>query len=78
MTNMTNKKLKEILNRVPDDAVVYCESDHGQQPERANGVLFCIDDCGYRKLPHYGEDLDWFEYQEIEDMNEVIAVLIMA
>lgn len=75
---MTNKELKEMLNKVPDNAVIYCESDHGQIPEQINNVMFCIDGCSCEKLPYYGEDLGWFELKEIEDMSKVIAILIMA
>ena len=73
---MNIKKLKEIINLIPEDAKIYVEADHGQQSEIAHNILFCIDDCGYQRLPYYGEDLDWCQQVEIEDFTEVIAVLI--
>ena len=48
---MNVKKLKKIIDLIPEDAKIYVEADHGQLSEIAHNILFCTDDCGYKRLP---------------------------
>ena len=54
---MTAKELKEALFGVPDDALIFVESDHGQSPEQAASLAF----CAVRDMAKPPEDLPWSE-----------------
>lgn len=58
---MTVKELKELLENAPDDAKVFIESDHGQCPESAGGILSCYDKK--IKESYYGED---FSFEDVD------------
>jgi len=72
---MTVKELKEILSRIPDDAIIYVEADHGQQPEQAD-IVYMTNEEFEEKAPYYGEDLDWEDVEDIKKFNKITAVLI--
>lgn len=67
---MTVKELKEILKDIPDNAIVYCESDHGQNGNQANYVNLTKD----KDLEWFTEDMD-FE-SVIKNKAKVTGVLI--
>lgn len=52
---MDVKYLKEILQYIPESAIVYSCADHGQQSEQVNTVS--VTDCD--DLKYYGEHIDW-------------------
>ena len=52
---MTKGELIALLQGVPNDAVIYVESDHGQTPEQAAYISFVRSS----NLPFYGDDLPW-------------------
>jgi len=66
---MTKQELTKLLENIPDDAVIYIEADHEQQPEQTGGVRVTKD----AYLPYYGDDMNW---NEELDPKEVTAVLI--
>jgi len=56
---MTKVELLEALADVPDDAIIYVEADHGQQPEKAHGVDYTFADFDDEGAPYYGDELAW-------------------
>ena len=75
---MTNKELKEILSKVPDNSIIYVQSDHGQQCEQSGQVLFTTQDLT-DKPPYYGEDINWLIEEQIaenDDYDLITAILI--
>jgi hypothetical protein len=54
---MTIKELKTTIDNMPDEAIVYIESDHGQLPEQA-GV---ISKTATSHLEYYGDEIPWDE-----------------
>ena len=73
---MKVSELLKDLKEVPEDAVVYIESDHGQSSEQAGGVYYTTRTGIDNKLPYYGDDFDWCERGDVEDISCVTAVLI--
>jgi len=76
---MIVKELINYLKTLPENAIVYIESDHGQTPEQAGSVSISIEEFGTDKPPYYGEDVNWDceEFEEIEyDKKLVTAILI--
>jgi hypothetical protein len=69
---VTAAKLRDVINKVPDEAVVYVESDHGQSAEQAGHILVCYSP----KQPYYGDDLGWEEIDENTEWENVRSVLI--
>jgi hypothetical protein len=74
---LTVKELKDKLLNFPDDAIVYIESDHGQQSEQA-GIIFATDEVFEDEVPYYGEDICWEDDWEMikDNFNIVTAILI--
>ncbi len=72
--NMKNKELMEVLSKIPDDAKIYVESDHGQKSESAYYIFVS-------KSPNlwlYGDDVDWHNINSVgcDFLSQVRAVLI--
>lgn len=66
---MTKKELLKALEGVPDDAIIYACSDHGQQPNISSGVAYCDDS----ESPYFGDDLN---FRNMRDKSKVKQVLI--
>lgn len=61
---MTKAELIEALKNIPDTAIVYVESDHGQTPERVGHIFYTTEQPATypkKELPYYGDNLDWHE-----------------
>lgn len=73
---MTKKQLLKHLNNpsIPDDAIVYVESDHGQNPNMAGGILYTLEDAD--DLPYFGQDVWWCEESELEEGDKITGVCI--
>ena len=71
---MTVKELKECLDGLGDDVLVYVEADHGQCPYGANYLNCTMDDK--KSLDYDGEEIDFTNGYEDVDMNKVTAILI--
>lgn len=69
---MTVKELIEKLNQVPENALVYVESDHGQCSEHAGDIEVCFDN----NTPFYGEDLEWEVLEEDIDTHDIKSIKI--
>ena len=75
------KTLQDMLDKLPEDTVVYVEADHGQLPEQSSGIYFYESGSQQFVSPYYGDDLDWkdlFETEDDYDFSHVKAVLILA
>jgi len=68
-------ELKQILSDIPDEAVIYTEADHGQQPEQSFSVYVNIEEFEDGELPFNGEVMDWNDIEDI-DVSKIKAVLI--
>lgn len=71
---MTKGELIDIWKGIPSDAVIYTESDHGQQPEQAYGLEVTYDDI--TKDDYYGEDLHWISIKPSTKLKMVTAIRI--
>lgn len=69
---ITINDLIEKLSKYPQNAIVYIESDHGQQPEQADFISVTT----ANEQPFYGEDLTWHREEEVTQNMKVRAVLI--
>jgi hypothetical protein len=65
---MNKKELFDSLSDVPDNAEIYVEADHGQNPERCPVLLFTADE----ELPNYGEDIAWLKTMKPEKATAVL------
>lgn len=68
---MNLRLLREITKDYPNNAKVYREADHGQQPEGSPSIRISRQQG---KLPYYGEDIVWesrdsFPHSEITAIN---------
>lgn len=54
---MTKKELIIKLFNVPDDAEIFVEADHGQQPSQADYIDISSTPRKYWEYPY--EDIDW-------------------
>lgn len=70
---MDVKKLKDLIENIPDNAKVYVESDHGQTSEIAGAVCVTYDDSD---LPFYGDELEWENTGDMSAPLNVTAVRI--
>ena len=68
---MTKEKLVNLLEPIPDDAIVYIEADHSQTAEQVSNIRV----TGDHSLPYYGDDMNWVDIEDI-DPKDVIGVLI--
>lgn len=85
---MTVALLKEFLEsyEVPDDAVIFVEADHGQNKERAGGILISrsvLEDGEYTDTDSlifewdgYEEYYDEWALEEYDPDGPITAVLI--
>lgn len=69
---MTVGELKELLSAYPDNAIVYVEADHGQNPYQAN----YINKTNETYLPYDGEDIDFNDFNDDFDNKDVTAINI--
>ena len=60
---MIVKELKEILGKLPEDATVYVEADHGQTPEQQNYVCVAL----VNEKEYYLEYCTWIDVEESTD-----------
>jgi len=70
---MTVKELKKLLDKYPEDAIVYIEADHGQSPEQAYNVT-----PSHSEPIYCGEEMFWDGCDpEIElDEDNITAICI--
>lgn len=69
-------ELKKLLSEIPEETIVYIETDHGQQSEQASHILVTDEYFEDGKAPYYGEEFGWLEIDELYDIKNVTAVLI--
>ena len=69
---ITVKELKELLNDIPDDAIVAIEADHGQHTEFANSFVVTrenFDDIDYSDIDNVM--FEWDNWREVYDEDAI-------
>jgi len=74
---MNNKELIEILTKLPQDAKIYREADHGQTPEADPGV--CVGVFLGEEFPYMDdEDIKWLDLDGVaEDKLKLINCILI-
>jgi hypothetical protein len=65
-------ELKELLAKIPEDAIVYVSSDSAQTAEFSGGISVTAE----TELSFYGDEITWYDEDEAVELKHATAVVI--